>query len=241
MSPLRDFRLILVSPLFAGNVGAVCRVATNFGLQDVRIVTPQCDWQGHEAKLYAKGPAARVHQSVRIEDTLTSAVADCGAVVAFTRRTGELRRASVALGELASLRERGVTALVFGREDVGLSSAELAVCTRVCTFPTADEMPSLNLSHAVAVAVARIYEGVGAGEVAKLADAVPMEELEVLFEHWQQTLADVGITSDGKPERMMLHIRRLLQRANLTKTEFGILRAYLSKTQVALGTKINRP
>ncbi|MBI3558466.1 MAG: RNA methyltransferase [Deltaproteobacteria bacterium] len=222
-------------------MGACCRVATNFALHDVRLVTPECDWQGPEARLYAKGPAVAVHQSVRAENSLAAAVVGCQAVVGFSRRTGELRRASISTAEIGGLRSRGLTALVFGREDVGLSREELSSCTHVCTFATAEQMPSLNLSHSVAVAVSRVYEEVSGCPVATVPGAVSMEELEALFEHWQNAILDAGISGDGKPERMMLHIRRLLLRASLTKTEFGILRTYLSKTQVALGTKINRP
>ena len=230
--------------MFAGNVGACLRVATNFGLADVRLVTPKCDWQGHEARLYAKGPAFERLKAVRVEDSLQNAIAGCSAVVGFTRRTGELRSATIALGELAGLSSRGVTALVFGREDVGLNASELAFCTHVCTFPTAPEMPSLNLSHAVAVAVSRLYEAKSGENTVAAADAaaaVSMDELQGLLDHWQKLIGEVGILKGGKPERMMIHLRRLLARATMTKTEQGVLRAFLSKVQVALGTRNNRP
>jgi hypothetical protein len=49
-------------------------------------------------------------------------------------------------------------ALVFGREESGLTADELEACTHLCSIPTGRKQPSMNLSHAVAVVLAQIYE-----------------------------------------------------------------------------------
>ena len=49
-------------------------------------------------------------------------------------------------------------ALVFGREESGLSAQELQACTHLCSIPAGSMQPSLNLSHAVAVALAQLFD-----------------------------------------------------------------------------------
>lgn len=52
----------------------------------------------------------------------------------------------------------GVTALVFGREESGLTEAELRLCAHACAIPTGRMQASMNLSHAVAVVLCGLFE-----------------------------------------------------------------------------------
>ncbi|MBI3543678.1 MAG: RNA methyltransferase [Deltaproteobacteria bacterium] len=231
---------MLVGPLYAGNVGAVARVATNFDCADVRVVTPACDVRSPEAYRYGKGPATATLDAIRIEESLAAALADCELAVAFTRRTGATRRPSVRVGGLAALASGARTAFVFGREDAGLTAAELAACTHVCTFATGKAMPSLNLSHAVAVALAHLFESASGAASAGAADLAPLGEVSTLLAHWKRTVAAIGLEEGGRGERLLEKLRPVLQRAALTKTELAAFRAFLSKTEVALGTRVNQ-
>jgi TrmH family RNA methyltransferase len=225
-------RLVLVAPLYAGNVGACARVAANFDIADIRIVAPQCEWTGEEARKYAKGSAASLLSRAREHATIKEALAGATAAVGFTRRAGQLRRATIAVEEIAEV--TGPVALVFGREDSGLTKEELLACTHVCSFAVSEKMPSLNLSHAVAVAAARIFEaGADRPKGTRHAPA-PHEVLETLVGHWREAMIDAGMTKAGNPERMLAHIRRALQRAELTSRDVAIFRGYLSKTQWAM-------
>jgi TrmH family RNA methyltransferase len=238
---LTAFRIVLCRPMYAGNVGASARVAANFGIDNIVVVAPECDWRGSESRMYAKGPAQELLERAREVSTLAEAVRDCGAAVGFTRRTGTLRRPQITLSEIADFPEHGTTkvALVFGREDKGLGREELSLCTHVATFKVTAEMPSLNLSHAVAVAASRIFEERkgAAPESASKRQLAHVAELEELFGHWREAMIDAGMTTAGNPERMLAHIRRALQRAELTARDVAIFRGYLSKTQVAMGTR----
>jgi tRNA C32,U32 (ribose-2'-O)-methylase TrmJ len=49
-------------------------------------------------------------------------------------------------------------ALVFGREESGLTLSEVLCCTHCCAIPSGRIQPSLNLSHSVAVMLAQIFE-----------------------------------------------------------------------------------
>lgn len=245
---LHRLRLVLVSPMHAGNVGAVARVAANFDISDIRVVSPLCDLKGAEALLLAKGQARIFLEGIKQHDSLQEALAGCAMAVAFTRRTGALRAPNIELGEIGAAASSATqqTALVFGREDTGLTSDELTQCTHICSFAVSFVMPSLNLSHAVAVACARVYESI-AGVDARGGDHVcgvrkerpedepaSIDELAQTFEHWKSAMVDAGIMTGGNPERLLTNLRPVFARARVTRKELGFFRAYLSKTQSAL-------
>ena len=240
-SPLAPFRLILVSPLYAGNVGACARVAANFDVQDIAIISPRCQWKSPQALTYAKGPARNYLDLFKQWDHLAQALDGCSHAIAFTRRQGHLRQPSVRLDELSTLvlRTQQKIALVFGPEDFGLNAEDAALCNHICTFSTAAVMPSMNLSHAVAVVLSRLYEDRSrcSANTEEIEPTAIVSEHEELFAHWRNTMIHAGMTTGGNPDRMMAHFRRALQRASLTARDIGLFRAFLSKVQVAMGTR----
>ena len=152
-------RVILVEPLTPANVGFAARVLANFGLRDWAQVGGQ-DWRGSEAE--RTGAMAReILEALQPAGTLEEAAGRSTHLVGFTARTGRQRRA-VSLTELAALRERwgaaARVALVFGREDRGLEVEEAERCAALCTIPLPG-LASLNLSHAVALALYEWFRG----------------------------------------------------------------------------------
>src|SRR5207249_2279033 len=83
--------------------------------------------------------------------------ADCVHIVGFTARgrtaKRNLQRPREAAAELVALAEGGggPVALLFGREDKGLSNDALDRCHRVVTIPSDPSYASLNLGHAVII------------------------------------------------------------------------------------------
>lgn len=47
---------------------------------------------------------------------------------------------------------------MFGREESGLTEAELRLCAHACAIPTGCMQASMNLSHAVAVVLCGLFE-----------------------------------------------------------------------------------
>jgi tRNA C32,U32 (ribose-2'-O)-methylase TrmJ len=113
---------------------------------------------------------------------IQEAIANCRIAIGWTRRAGTTRDVSLSWSDLcrnhATLREAiagpigmGIedpapsVALLFGREESGLSTDELLCCTHLCSIPTGRAQPSMNLSHAVAVALAPVFEAVTSGDM----------------------------------------------------------------------------
>jgi tRNA/rRNA methyltransferase len=236
-------------------VGSVARLTTNFSVTDVVLVAPQCNWNDDQAQQYACRLGQDALASFRVVATLAEALVDVEVAIAFTRRTGDWRRPDLELSDAPLLCGEKKVALVFGREDNGLTRDEVLQCTQVCSIPSSEFNPSLNLSHAVAVVLAqwfamRAMSGSDASIVVENAVEVPcpsaeetlasLGQFEAMMSDLRQTMVDVGLNRAGNPERLLPHFQRMFQRAALTSKEADILRGFLAHVQKAVGTKPGR-
>ncbi len=98
-TPLDAFVVVLVEPQGPANVGSVARAMKNMGFSRLRLVSPG-EWYGPEArKMSMKG--RDVLEAAELFESLADAVADCGHVVATTRRGGPMRSGAKPPRELA--------------------------------------------------------------------------------------------------------------------------------------------
>jgi len=224
-------------------------VASNFDVEDIVAVAPQCDIKDEQARMYGKGPARDYLLNIKESDNLAKTLEDCTYAVAITRRVGPLSPEEIPLIDLSTfLAEKGSEkiAFVFGREDNCLTREETLLCTHFTQIPTSPVMPTMNLSHAVATILSRVYVDLIQKEKTKIRGCdgresiAPISGLEELFEHWQQTMLDINLTTNGNPERMLKFIRRIIHRSAPSEHEVSVLRGFLSKTQLAMGTKKKR-
>lgn len=239
-------RLILVSPKYSGNVGFTARVAANFGVHDFWLVDPLCDPFSSEATRVATGRSIEVLKGARVVATLTEALSDCHAAIAIARRVGIVSPPVLEFEAIAeNIAKRGESAkvaLVFGREDNCLTTEEMLLCEHQVPIPTSEFMPTMNLSHAVATVLSRIFVD-QKQEAHKTKKDAPQKsppttaEFEGLMDHWRLMMQDADIYKAGNPERVLVRLRRMLQKADLTAREAALLRALLSKIQVALGKR----
>ena len=157
---LANIRIILVEPAGPLNVGSVARVMKNMGLHKLVLVNPQCDYLGEEARLMAVR-AADILENARVVENLPAALVGCTRAIATTgddRRSlpTQLENPADALPWLLEV----PSALIFGREDCGLTNAELNYAQRLIRIPSSDAYTSLNLAQSVAVCCYELYKSV---------------------------------------------------------------------------------
>jgi TrmH family RNA methyltransferase len=149
--------VVLVDPTEPGNVGTVARSMKNFGLRDLRLVDPPS--LDRDGPAYGFAGSAREDVLPEASETTLDAVVEDFYTVGFTATTNEDDRCHVRYpfvdpqglaAELAGVATE--TALVFGRERVGLTNDELARLDRICSIPASAEYPTLNLGQAVTIA-----------------------------------------------------------------------------------------
>lgn len=223
---LDNIRVVLVHPLYGGNVGSICRAMANMGLSDLALVQPQ-RLNMDEARMMACH-ATEILESRSEFTTMAEAVADCGAVMGATARTGLYRQHAKTPREWApkalEVAQTGRVALVFGPEDNGLSNEDLALCTQIIQIPTTVEFTSLNVAQAVMVCCYEIFVASDSYEAPlEKSEEAPSELRERMFEIWRETLLEIGFMKDDKAEHMMLGLRRILSRGTLTIDDVKIL------------------
>jgi len=236
--------VVLVEPAGPLNVGAVARLCANFGVHELRLVDPRCDPLGEEARRMAVHAAGVLEQARRFPN-LAEAVADCSRVVASSgRRAGEpspLLAPDQALAWLQAGGDCAPIALVFGREDRGLSNGELLQAGRLLCIDTDAETGygSLNLSHAVAIVLQRWHSLHRTSRPPlppspePLPDPCQRGQLEAMLADAEALLLEVGFLYPHTSNARMARVRSLLQRAQADAQEVALLRGMVRQLRWA--------
>lgn len=233
---LENIRIVLVRPVYGGNVGAACRAMANMGFRDLAIAAPR-PLAMSEARMMACH-AVGVFERRREYRDLASAVVDCGAVMGTTARTGLYRQHARTMREWApralQVAGSGKVALVFGPEDNGLTNEELALCTQLVQIPTAHDYTSLNVAQAVLLCCYEIFLATGSYEPPEeKSPEAPSELRERMLAIWRGTLLDIGFMEEDKADHMMLGLRRVLSRGPLSIDDVKILMGISRQAQWA--------
>lgn len=231
---LSNVAVVLVEPQGALNIGSVARAMMNFGFSDLRLVHPVTDPLAEDSRRMAVKARTLLEQA-KIFPDLATALADCQLSLGTTRRFGKYREDFLhpdeAARQLLPLTETGRVALVFGREDKGLTTAELDLCQRFITIPTSDELPSMNLAQAVSLCLYETAKILGElrGKSHGRKRLASGEVLEGLYAHMRRTLLDIEFLDFQNPEHILRSFYRIFGRAGLNDREVRILHGLLSK------------
>ena len=222
------------------NIAGTIRAMKNFGLSRLRLVTP-AEWDAWRIDGIAHDTQDIVARTT-IHDTLGEALADCAFVVALSARGRRAKRAMTRPREIApELLERAAAliaagdpssiAILFGREDHGLSNAALDLAHRTVSIPTNPEHKSLNLAQAVLVMAYELWlADERSAELAFKAprrDSIPatVELLAKMFEDLERALWTIDFFKTRQTEAVMRTLRGILHRADLDTREASFLRA----------------
>lgn len=228
MSALKNIRIVLVRPIYGGNLGAVCRAMKNMGLRDLAVVAPNAALDFAEAHTRAVH-ATDILDARRQFDTLQDAIGDCALAAATTARPGLYRKHAKSPREwaprlLESAAAGNKVAFVFGTEDDGLSNDELMRCTQLVRIPSSDQYPSLNLSQAVMICCYELFLASGVYEAPRESHPEAGIELrERMVDMWRDSLREIGFFDQGKEDHMMMAFRRIFSRAPLSESDVNIL------------------
>lgn len=248
LGALEQVRVVLVEPSHPGNVGAAARAMKNMGLADLALVRPE-DYPSPEAIARASGADDLLNRA-KVVDELEHALEGIGLVIGTSARARRLpwplKTAREACGDAIEALARGRVAIVFGRENAGLTNAELERCHLHLNIPTDASFSSLNLGAAVqvvcyelrmaAVAAAERSEEDGAdGRHSPRDPLAPAEELERFYAHLEEALIAIGFLEPQHPnhDKLLRRLKRLYNRARPDVREMRILRGICAKTVVA--------
>ncbi|MFH8133320.1 tRNA/rRNA methyltransferase [Pantoea osteomyelitidis] len=193
------FPLILVSPARPENIGAAARAMKTMGFSELRIVASDA-WRDPAARRVAHG-AGEILDHVRTYETLAAALADINFSIASTARSRAKFRYYATPQQVETILQEkrqwvNSLALVFGREDSGLTNEELAQVDLLTGIPMAQDYPSLNLGQAVMV---YCYQLASLNQVAAAtAEQADGQQLQALRLRFRQLLTHLEVSDDEK-------------------------------------------
>jgi tRNA (cytidine32/uridine32-2'-O)-methyltransferase len=213
------------------------------GLTQLVLAEPRTELDGKSFALAAG--ADDVLKDIVVAEDLKSAVADCGLIIGSSARSRSLswpmlnpRQAGQML--VAQGCDQPV-ALVFGRENHGLTNEELQLCSHHVAIPANPEYSSLNLAQAVQLLCYEARIAWLTAQEQKQPEIPPQyppsEDMERFYEHLEQTLTDTGFIISAHPGQIMVKLRRLFNRARPEQTELNILRGVLTSINKAMQSR----
>ncbi|MBL5828414.1 tRNA/rRNA methyltransferase [Serratia fonticola] len=194
-----QLHIVLVAPARAENVGAAARAMKTMGFTSLRIVDSEAHLQP-AARWVAHG-AGDILDAVQTFSTLEQALADVDFTVATTARSRARFHyycTPQQLTEQLAERQQWVhqAALVFGREDSGLTNEELELADLLTGVPMVADYPSLNLGQAVMVYCYQLAQLMAVSSVQEpLADA---GQLNALRQRADRLLQALDVEGDQK-------------------------------------------
>jgi TrmH family RNA methyltransferase len=236
--PLTRIRFVLVQTSHPGNIGASARAMKTMGLRALTLVAPE-RYPSAEATARASG-ADDLLARAGVVSTLDEALAGCRWVAGASAR---LRRIPVPAMNPRNWAARAVrearagdVALVLGREQSGLSNAELDRCHALVHIPSNPDYGSLNLAAAVQVLAYELRMAVGGDLPREVGEETPVataRELEGLYAHLEEALVELEFLDPDNPKQLLRRLRRLFHRARPDQNELNILRGILTAAQKA--------
>lgn len=230
-----DVSVILVKPLYEGNVGSAARVMANFGFKNLILVKP-CKL-GKRAEYMAVHAQGILEKAKKCKD-FESAIRNFDLVIGTTaeRATSDdyFLRLTISPGELRKKLEKakGKIALVFGPEDTGLTNEELERCDIGVTILTSAEYKSINLSHAVAIVLYELAKSKQERRELRLASKL---EKDLLLKYFSEITEKMDYPQPME-RRVVLKsmISKLIGRSLITGREANSLLGVLRKIKKAV-------
>ncbi|MEO0498655.1 MAG: RNA methyltransferase [Pseudomonadota bacterium] len=232
--------IVLVEPQLGENIGMVARAMANFGLSDLRLVSPRDGWPNDRAKA-AASRADHVIEGAQLHDNVESAIADLNFVAATTARTRDMlvpvRGPSESVAQMRARTNAGRgdgkgAGILFGRERIGLLNEEIALADEIVTFPVNPAFASLNIAQAVLL---MSYEWMKSGEEGvrpeiDLGEPAPKADVIRMYEHLERALDKVNyFFPEHKGETMRLNLRTILGKGRFNEQEVRTLRGVIAR------------
>jgi tRNA (cytidine32/uridine32-2'-O)-methyltransferase len=243
---LNNIRIILVNTSHPGNIGSAARAMKVMGLKELYLVDPIA-YPNPKAQELASNAADILDHAV-VVPTLDEALIDCGLVVGTSTRNRKIPWPILTPHEFAAKAREATqntkVAVLFGREQSGLTNEELHRCHFHIQIPTNPEYSSLNLAAAVQVIAYELWQASLITQPASQEEWdypwASADEMEGFYEHLQRVLVDLDFLKPEAPRQLMTRLRRLYNRAQLDTMEMNIMRGILTAIEKKYFIKANK-
>lgn len=253
LASLAQIRIIMVNTTLPANIGAAARALKTTGLSQLGqlvLVAPKT-FPSPDASALAAG-AADLLDGAQVVETLEAAIADCHLVFGTSARSRTMpwplldARPATALAQRSAMQGQRV-AIVFGREDRGLTNEELALCHYHLSIPTNPVYGVLNVAAAIQIVCYELRMHALMQTQTDSTDPHPQmpvftqmawdeplvdqAAMQQFYLHLEQMLADIDFLDPNNPRLLPLRLKRLFGRIRLDQTEYNLLRGVFGRVQ----------
>tara|TARA_B110000003_G_scaffold81274_1_gene83024 strand:- start:3418 stop:4164 length:747 start_codon:yes stop_codon:yes gene_type:complete len=236
---LNSVKIVLVGTTHPGNIGAAARAMKNMGFRNLSLVKPK-EFPSDVATYRSKA-AKDILENALIFNNLQEAVVDCELVIGTSARDRKVPWPILSPKESAEEVSKSLKihkiAIVFGREDRGLTNEELGLCNYHVHIPTDPEYSSLNLSQAVQILVYEIRMAVLSDDENQDYWDVELannNQTEMLIQHMDELMQEVDFYDVDNPRKLLLRVRRFFKRSRIDVMETNIFRGLFATIQKKL-------
>lgn len=235
-------KVVLVGTTHPGNIGAAARAIKTMGLSKLDLVCPK-EFPSNEATYRSKA-AKDILEKASIHETLFESVKGCEMVIGTSARNRKVpwpvlnpKNASKEINK--AVKNNSKVAIVFGREDRGLTNEELGLCNLHIHIPTNEDYSSLNLAQAVQIVTYEIRMNFLESESLKNdqewdVELASAEQTERLIEHMDELMKEVEFYDIENPRKLLMRVRRFFKRSGIDVMETNIFRGLFSTIQKKL-------
>jgi RNA methyltransferase, TrmH family, group 1 len=237
-----SIKVVLVGTTHPGNIGAAARAIKTMGLSKLDLVCPK-EFPSNEATYRSKA-AKDILEKASIHETLFESVKGCEMVIGTSARNRKVpwpvlnpKNASKEIN--TAVKNNSKVAIVFGREDRGLTNEELGLCNLHIHIPTNEDYSSLNLAQAVQIVTYEIRMNFLESESIKNdqewdVELASAEQTERLIEHMDELMKEVEFYDTENPRKLLMRVRRFFKRSGIDVMETNIFRGLFSTIQKKL-------
>lgn len=237
---LNSVKVVLVGTTHPGNIGATARAMKNMGILDLALVEPK-EFPSDVATFRSKA-AKDILEKASVHTSLEEAISECELVVGTSARgrtvPWPVLNPREAAEEMHKSSLNGKVAIVFGREDRGLTNEELGLCNFHVHIPSDPEYSSLNLSQAVQILAYEIrLSYLHDRHVNKEYWDVELannEQTERLINHMDELMQEVDFYDVKNPRKLLVRVRRFFKRSKIDVMEANIFRGLFATIQKKL-------
>ncbi len=229
---LFNLKVILVEPNGPLNVGSIARLCSNFNINELRIVSPNCNIYSSDSKRMAMKGITYLN-NCKVYENLCDALFDCDVILATYGRISLAKEDQPdSLQEISKWINNFKTieniAIIFGREDRGLSNEELLLAQKVFTIETINN-PSLNLSHAVSIVLYELSKASNQdnNKLKKNINLANPVQIENTFKDFEKLLLRIGFLLPHTSKSKINKFKKYILKAETSKKELDTLRGII--------------
>ncbi len=237
---LNSVKVVLVGTTHPGNIGATARAMKNMGILDLALVEPK-EFPSDVATFRSKA-AKDILEKASVHTSLEEAISECELVVGTSARGRTVPWPVLSPREAAEEMHKsslnGKVAIVFGREDRGLTNEELGLCNFHVHIPSDPEYSSLNLSQAVQILAYEIrlsyLQDRHVNKEYWDVELANNEQTERLINHMDELMQEVDFYDVENPRKLLVRVRRFFKRSKIDVMEANIFRGLFATIQKKL-------